>query len=146
MDEVDGVAKTLSVLTLLAGFFQTCYDRMTKQFGENWSDASQRKAYMWGSEGNPPKDGDEAERKVIECLTSKKLCDLLEEPVYVISGGFEESWLLSLKVYFFFSGRHYCQLKREPERHASKWIIGENDIIFITRKLGIVSIEVKGNP
>ena len=99
--EVNGLAKKFSALTLLAGFFQTCYDRMTKQFGESWSDVSQREAFMWGSEGNPPKDGDEAERKVIECLTSKKLCDLLEEPVYVISGGFDESWLLSLKVYFF---------------------------------------------
>ena len=35
-------------------------------------------------------------------------------------------------------------MKSDTERKASRWIIGENDIIFMTRKLGIINIEVKG--
>ena len=42
------------------------------------------------------------------------------------------------------SGFEYNYLKVEIERRSSKWIIGENDIVFITRKLGIINIEVKG--
>ena len=49
-----------------------------------------------------------------------------------------------LTLYFSFVGRVYCQLKTTAERNASQWVIGENDICFITRKLGIIIIEVKG--
>ena len=52
---------------------------------------------------------------------------------------------ISNLVSLFLLGREYCYLKPEAERNASKWVIGENDIIFITRTLGIVNIEVKGN-
>ena len=42
------------------------------------------------------------------------------------------------------TGREYCLLNTEAQRKASKWTIGEDDICFITRKHGLIIIEVKG--
>ena len=44
-----------------------------------------------------------------------------------------------------FSGRDYCYLKNRTEQNTSEWVLGEGDIVFITRKLGVNYIEVKGN-
>ena len=83
---VDELTKGVSNLTLLSGFFEHACDGMTQKFGEIWRDASKKVSYKWGTMGIQPKKGDEAERYVINQLSSKKMCELLEEPVYVISG------------------------------------------------------------
>ena len=147
----DQLSENLAKLTLSDGFLENACERMTRRFGEAWRDLSKVISYKWGTVNKKPKSGDEAERFVVNQLASGELSEMLQEPVYIISG---DTWwvcLLSLQLLeglccccLFLSGREYCQLKTEPERNASKWIIGENDIILITRKLGIVNIEVKG--
>ena len=46
--------------------------------------------------------------------------------------------------YQLIPGREYCQIKSSTEMETSGWVIGENDIIAMSNKLGIVNVEVKG--
>ena len=85
-DPVDKVIKGLSILTLLSGFFEHACERMTQKFGETWRDASKKVSYKWGTVGEQHKKGDEAEGYVINQLSSKEMCKLLGEPVYMLSG------------------------------------------------------------
>ena len=85
-DPVDELIKGLSILTLLSGFFEHACERMTQKFGETWRDASKKVSYKWGTVGEQGKNGDEAEGYVINQLSSKKMCKLLGEPVYILSG------------------------------------------------------------
>ena len=145
----DQLSENLAKLTLSDGFLENACERMTQRFCEAWRDLSKVISYKWGTVNKKPKSGDEAERFVVNQLASRELSEMLQEPVYIISGDslFGVSSLSAIRrtlLSLFLSGREYCQLKTEPERNASKWIIGENDIILITRKLGIVNIEVKG--
>ena len=146
----DQLSENLAKLTLSDGFLENACERMTQRFDEAWRDLSKVIPYKWGTVNKKPKSGDEAKRFVVNQLASRELSEMLQEPVYIISGDnlFGVSFLSAIVrrtlLSLFLSGREYCQLKTEPERNASKWIIGENDIILITRKLGIVNIEVKG--
>ena len=85
-DPVDEVTKGLANLTLLSGFFEHACDGMTQKFSETWRDPSKKVSYKWGNVCDQTKRGDEAERYVVNQLSSKKMCELLEEPVYMISG------------------------------------------------------------
>ena len=83
---IEELSEQLANLTVKPSFCEHAMERMTEKFGESWKDASKKVSYKWGSVGNQPKEGDEAELFVIRRLASKKLCELLEESVYIISG------------------------------------------------------------
>ena len=87
VDPVDELTKELGNLTLLSGFFEHACDGMTQKFGGSWMDPSKKVSYKWGTVCGQAKRGDEAERYVVNRLSSKEMCKLLEEPVYMISGG-----------------------------------------------------------
>ena len=86
VDDIDELTKELTKLTVNKNFLEHACERMTETFGESWRDASKKASYKWRNMGDPPKEGDEAEHDVIRSLTSKKVCELLGEPVYIISG------------------------------------------------------------
>ena len=85
-EPIDMLIKELTQLTVSNGFLDVACERMTKEFGESWRDASRKVSYKWGTLSSQPKEGDEAEREVIRHLASEKMCELLGEPVYIISG------------------------------------------------------------
>ena len=86
VDPVDELTKELSNLTLLSGFFEHACAGMTQKFGETWMDPSKKVSYKWGTVCDQTKQGDEAELYVVDQLSSKEMCKLLDEPVYMISG------------------------------------------------------------
>ena len=83
---IEEPSQQLANLTVKSSFCEHAMERMTEKFGESWKDASKKVSYKWGSVGNQPKEGDEAELFVIQRLASKELCELLGGPVYLISG------------------------------------------------------------
>ena len=85
-EPIDELTKELTTLTVTPSFSEHACDSMTQKFGESWRDASTKVSYKWGNVGNQPKEGDEAEREVIRHLSSQRFCELLGEPVYIISG------------------------------------------------------------
>ena len=108
-------------------FVECAIETVTKRLGtEDWKDPSTKAPYTWASVALEQRFGDTAEKKVFEFLANPKLCELLDEPVYVISG------------------HDYCQLKTDAVSGVSTWILGECDICLITRNHGIMIIEVKG--
>lgn len=84
--DIDMLTKELTQLTVSNRFLDDACDRMTKEFGGRWRDASTKVSYKWGTVSNQAKEGDEAERDVIRHLASERMCELLGEPVYIISG------------------------------------------------------------
>ena len=141
---VDDIVGATSRLAFEPNFLKSAFDRVTQKFrSEDWKDPTKMKAYLWECPTLDEKFGDQAEKWTIEFLSKPELIQLLGEPVYLISGQF--LYILNNLTFPFFNvGRVYCQLKTTSERNASQWLIGENDICFITRKLGIIIIEVKG--
>ena len=83
---VDQLPENLAKLTLSDGFLENACERMTQRFGEAWRDLSKVIPYKWGTVNKKPKSGDEAERFVVNQLASRELSEMLQEPVYIISG------------------------------------------------------------
>ena len=134
----DEITAKLVKLKLGESFLEKACDSVDEVFGPQWRDETKPRPYEWRAPSGSEKLGDEAEEMVMRALGRRQFCELLGEPVYIISG---ENF-----IYFLQNnpGREYCFFKSEAERSSSRWIIGENDIIFMTRKLGIVNIEIKG--
>ena len=82
----DQLSENLAKLTLSEGFLENACERMTQRFGEAWRDLSKVISYKWGTVNKKPKSGDEAERFVVNQLASRELPEMLQEPVYIISG------------------------------------------------------------
>ena len=77
-------------------FVETAVKHVTEVLGSCWKDVSQILAHTWKSPSGKEKEGDAAEDFVVKKLTDKDFLDLLQEPVYLISG------------------RRYCHFKTEP--------------------------------
>ena len=107
-------------------FLQSAMDDMSR-LHPTWRDESKPSIFiakcMENTELSESKTGDEAEEKVLQSLS--KLPDLLGEHVFIISG------------------REYCLIKEKPEQQKIGWVLGEHDIILMSRKLGVINIEVK---
>ena len=123
-------------------FVETAVKQVTQVFGSQWTDEKRPRAYKWKSPSELEKAGDEAEELTLKLLTDQDFVDLMQEPIYLISGR-EYCYLKSGKIIKEMA--NFMLFFLEPAKQASKWMIGENDIVLMTRKLGIVNIEVKGN-
>ena len=68
-------------------FVQSAIDHVKEAFGsDQWRDATRNVPYTWKSPVLEENDGDQAEEDVFNFLSQQKLCDMLGEPVYLISG------------------------------------------------------------
>ena len=108
-------------------FVDCAIETVTKRFGtDGWRDPSTKEPYTCASAALEEKFGDAAEKKVFDFLADTGLCEQLDEPLYVISG------------------HDYCQLTTDVVSGVSRWIMGECDVCLISRRHGIMIIEVKG--
>ena len=68
-------------------FVENAVERVNKRFqGTRWTDISNKRSYQWNSPRLSEKIGDAAEKATLKCLGSKKFCELIGEPIYLISG------------------------------------------------------------
>lgn len=68
-------------------FVQSAIDLVTEAFGsDQWRDATKNVPYTWKSPVLEEKEGDQAEEDVFTFLSQQRLCDMLGESVYLISG------------------------------------------------------------
>lgn len=88
---LDAATAELARLTLGStkgkSFVENAMERVTEKFGsEDWKDPTKMVSYRWDSPSSREKSGDFAEEATLKILGSKEFCELLSEPVYLISG------------------------------------------------------------
>ena len=82
-----GVVNQTPGLVQESNFFASAFERVKQQFGnEDWRDKQIRTCYLWKSPAREQKIGDDAEEFVIGFLSQPRICELLEEPLYLITG------------------------------------------------------------
>ena len=92
MAEVSDLAEGLEKLTLQPTgsktFVEYAIDRVNEAFGSSdWKENIDAcKAYKWSVPSLGGKIGDYAEIATFSCLGSQKFCQLLGEPIYLLSG------------------------------------------------------------
>ena len=85
------------------------------------------------------KAGDTAELRVLKLF--EKLPEYLGESVFLIEG---KTVIQSLKVIKLILGHEYNFFNTPEEQKMKGFVMGECDLLVITRSLGIINIEVKG--
>ena len=68
-------------------FLECASERVTQCFGEQWKDRTKKVAYRWPSSNLGEMFVDDAEEVTLKSFCDPRFCELLGEPVYVISGG-----------------------------------------------------------
>ena len=80
------IAKLTLGKTHNRSFLESAQEKATQQFGDDWKDPTKKVAYRWENPRLSDKFGDKAENATLDCLSQPEFCELLGEPVYLISG------------------------------------------------------------
>ena len=82
----DEITAKLVKLKLGESFLEKACDSVDEVFGPQWRDETKPRPYEWRAPSGSEKLGDEAEEMVMRALGRRQFCELLGEPVYIISG------------------------------------------------------------